>query len=130
VKFDYQLYDLLNVPGYWYAGTPYSLYPEGLEQAFDDACRAAGYLLRQGVSVYCPIAELHPIAKAMNYNPRDGHFWKDALKDKLEASCGLIVVRMKSWELSRGLEHEIKETRRMKKPVVFIDPPTDLDLAA
>jgi hypothetical protein len=128
--FEMQLYDILNTPGYFYLGTPYSLYPEGLDKAFEDACKVAGYLLRQGVSLYCPIAECHPIAKAMGFNPREGTFWKDALKDKLDASCGLIVVRLPTWETSRGLEHEIRETRRQKKPLVFMDPPRDLDLAA
>lgn len=130
MTFEMTLYDLCNVPGYFYLGTPYSLYPAGLDRAFEDACKVAGYLLKQGVSFYCPIAECHPIAKAAGYNPRDGHFWKEFLKDKLEASCGLIVARLPTWEISRGLEHEIRETRRLQKPVVFMDPPADLDLAA
>jgi len=32
--------------GYWYLASPYSKYPQGLVEAFEEVCRAAAWLIK------------------------------------------------------------------------------------
>lgn len=54
-----------------YLGSPYSLYPAGLDQACIDACKIAARLLTKGITVYSPIAHCHEIAIAGGIDPLD-----------------------------------------------------------
>jgi hypothetical protein len=42
----------------------------------------------------------------------------------MDASDCLIVARMKGWDESYGVKHEIEFFAREKKPVIHIDPVT------
>jgi hypothetical protein len=122
MKLSVQIEDLSLIPGYWYLATPYTLYPKGLPAAFDAACKIAGALTVAGVPLYCPIAECHPIALACGIDPKNGRIWTDYLKPKLAGAHGIIAVTMETWQLSRGMAHELQVARSALKPVVWLDP--------
>jgi hypothetical protein len=107
---------------YWYLASPYSKYPDGLDAAFEEVCRAAALLIRAGVRVYSPIAHTHPIAKYGNIDPYDHGIWLPADEPFMKKGCGLIVLRAKSWEISYGISVEIERFTEAKKPLVYMDP--------
>lgn len=108
---------LRQVDTFWYLGSPYSKYPDGIEAAYQQACRAAAFLARKGVPVHCPIAHTHGIAIHGEIDPRDHDFWMEVDKPFLEAASGLIVCEMESWHISLGLTAEIERFKQMGKPI-------------
>lgn len=114
-----------RTPGYWYLATPYSKYALGLEQAFQDAARAAGLLIRNGVRVYSPIAHTHPIAMAAGIDPLCHAIWLPADLPMMQAAAGLLVLRMPGFTQSYGIREEIKEFFTAKKPIYAVDWPIE-----
>jgi len=113
---------------FWYLATPYSKYPDGLQAAWDMACCAAADLIRAGIKVYSPIAHTHPIALAGKMDPLDHNIWLPADQPMMDAACGLIVYRAASWEISKGIAHEISAFERAGKPVIYLDPGKSLTM--
>jgi Domain of unknown function (DUF1937) len=107
-----------------YLGTPYSKYPEGIEFAFREAARLAAHLLRCGCPVYSPIAHTHPLAIHGNIDPYDHEIWLGFDRAMMLRCDYLIVAQMKSWEISKGLAHEIEFFKARSKPVYLLDPVT------
>lgn len=106
---------------FWYLGTPYSRYPDGIEAAFTLACHQTGLLIHHGVPVFSPIAHTHPVAMLCGMNPFDLAIWLPMDRPMMRAARGLIVVKAVSWEVSQGIAHEIETFQAMDKPVVFMD---------
>jgi hypothetical protein len=52
---------LRHADGYWYLSTPYSLFPEGHQAAWVEACRIRGALTKLDVNCYSPIAKTHAV---------------------------------------------------------------------
>jgi hypothetical protein len=108
--------------GFYYAATPYSLYPYGRENAFKEACYLAAFLMTKGVMVFSPIAHSHPIADAADLDPVDHEFWIAIDRPLMEAAQGLIVCQMQGWEESRGVRAEIDYFQQARKPIVYWNP--------
>lgn len=106
---------------YWYVGTPYSKYPDGLHVAWTEACKATAYLLRSGLRVYSPIAHTHPVSMYGEIDPYDHEIWLPADAPFMHNACGLIVVKMCGWEESHGIQEEIKLFKKLGKPVLWMD---------
>lgn len=106
---------------FWYLATPYSGYPDGIEAAFEAASRAAAYLIECGVRLYCPIAHTHPIAIHGELDPLDHTIWLPADGPFMDAAMGLIVVKMKGWEESKGIAIEIKKFGEAAKPILYME---------
>jgi len=107
------------IDGFWYVGTPYSRFPDGIERAFRAACISVAELIRAGVSVFSPIAHSHPVAFYGKIDPRDHDIWLPADAPLMKAAGGLIVVTLPTWRDSVGLMHEIKVFEAAEKPVVY-----------
>jgi hypothetical protein len=105
-----------------YLGTPYSKYPAGIEQAFIDACKLCGDLLRRGLKVYSPIAHTHPIAIHAGIDPLDLGVWLPFDEMRMERADAMLVGKMPTWEISSGIRHEIDAFKRAGKPVYYLDP--------
>jgi hypothetical protein len=103
--------------GYWYLATPYSKYPGGIRQAYIEACRAAAWLLRQGVMVFCPIAHSHPIAVYGEIDPLDHGVWIPADTPIMRKATGLIIAMMPTWQESYGIRVERAEFGLAGKPI-------------
>lgn len=112
---------------YWYLATPYSKYPDGLEAAFEEACRVAGWLIANDVKVFSPISHTHPIALCADLDPLDHEIWLPADEPFMNGACGLIVAEMDSWQDSYGIGEEIKVFRNAKKPIIHLAPEHEAD---
>lgn len=106
---------------FWYLGTPYSKYPQGIEAAFWFAVRMRGRLVQAGVPVFSPIIHSHPVAVQCGLDPFDRAIWLPSEEPIMRAAGGLLVVRAEGWEQSKGLRYEQNYFITCKKPIVFMD---------
>lgn len=109
--------------GYWYLASPYSKYPQGIVAAFEEACRAAAWLIGRGIPIFCPIAESHPIALYGKLDTLDHDIWLANDAPKIEASVGMVICKMETWETSTGILWERDQFRDGKKPTVYLEWP-------
>lgn len=100
-----------------YLATPYSKYADGIENAFRDAARLAGALLKTGVNVYSPICHTHPIAIYGRIDPLDHAIWLPFDQLMMDRCDNLIVAHMDGWEESKGVAYEIEYFRKAGKPI-------------
>ncbi len=115
---DLASYDLI------YLASPYSKYPTGIEQAFEDISRIAARLLVKGLKVYSPIAHTHPIAMHGNLDAFDHSIWLPFDQAIMKACSAMAVATMETWEQSFGIGEEIKFFKLATKPIFYIDPET------
>ena len=107
---------------YWYVGSPYSKYPDGIEMAHREICRIMGEFAKAGIPAYSPIAHTHPIAMAANLDPFDHQIWLPFDEPMMTGAKGLIVVKMAGWESSFGLRQEMIYFESARKPIRYLDP--------
>lgn len=107
---------------FYYLASPYSKYPDGLEAAFRDVCEQAGLLTKAGIPIFSPIAHTHPIAIQCGMDPLDHTIWLPADFPILDAACGMIFCKMKSWEKSYGMGVEKARFLSQGKPVYDMEP--------
>ena len=108
--------------GLVYLGTPYTKFPDGIEAAFIAAAQITAALLRRGVKVYSPIAHTHPVAVYGRIDPLDLSIWLPFDEAMMARSDALLVAQMESWEISKGLAHEVDYFLTHDKPVLYLDP--------
>jgi hypothetical protein len=113
---------LRRAPGYWYLASPYSKYPDGLENAFRDVCKSTAYLIGEGVKVYSPIAHTHPIAIHGGMDPLDHGIWLPADEPLMRAAHGLIICMMETWRESYGIGVEIENFKDRGRPIIYMAP--------
>ena len=88
------------------------------QQRFEGACRAAAMLIRQGKTVFSPIAHSHVICQ---YGvPLDWRFWQQHDLRYLAACDEVVVLKLDGWERSVGVQAEIAAARALGKPVSFL----------
>lgn len=115
--------------GYWYLGSPYTKYPDGIHKAFEEVCVEAARLVNFGIPIYSPIAHSHSIAIAGGINPLDHSIWIPADIPLMQSAKGLIVLRMTGWDISYGLEVERDYFAKANRPIIYMTPgkvPDDL----
>lgn len=108
--------------GYWYLASPYTRYKGGKhEEAFRHVCKAAGQLLDAGLPVFSPIAHSHPIAIHGDAPSVDLDYWLRIDEPLVEGAQGIIVLKLKGWDESTGVRHEIGMAQRLGKPILFME---------
>lgn len=105
---------------YWYLATPYTKYPDGMDAAFNKACNIAASLMKHGIPVFCPIAHSHPIA-GHGIDPIDPHLWQKLDAPFVDGCMGIIVAKMRGWDTSYGVKHEIETCQAAGKPVLYLE---------
>lgn len=110
--------------GLIYLASPYSKYPSGIQQAFQDVSVLAGKLIQKGYKVYSPIAHTHPIAIYGNLDALDHSIWLPFDQAIMRACDAMIVAKMETWDQSYGIGEEIKFFNAAGKPVYYLDPET------
>ena len=110
-----------GLQGYLYLGSPYSKYETGIEGAFHDICVISADLIRLGVPVFSPIAHSHPIATAGKIDPLSHDIWLPVDEPLMRRADGMIIVGMKGWEASYGIQKEIEFFEENRKPIFFMD---------
>lgn len=111
--------------GYWYLATPYALYPNGKQAAYEEARDQAAKLLLSGLPVYSPIVHNHPLSLLPEMHGKDGdfNFWVRVVDQPLmEGAAGLLVCMMEGWQTSKGITYEMKVFSRHRKPIYFYHP--------
>jgi hypothetical protein len=104
---------------YWYLGSVYRRYPDGLDAAADTIERIAAKFVDASVSVYVPVAHTHHVAKHTTLPP-DSSVWVDLNLPFMHPAKGMIVVRMANWEVSSGIAAERKFFRQRGRPIVDV----------
>lgn len=91
-----------------------------MEKRWQYAMKRTAEFLKDGIVVFSPIAHSHEIA--LRYDlPKEFDFWEHLDFGYLEASTHVWVLKMPGWERSKGITAEIKEAKRLGKPVVYIE---------
>jgi Domain of unknown function (DUF1937) len=113
---------VIEIQTYYYLSTPYSLYPGGLDAAFNLAIDARGLLVEAGIPVFSPIIHSHPVAMRCGLDPHDHALWLPVEEPIMWGASGLILLRAKSWEISYGMRVEREYFESVGKPIVWMDP--------
>lgn len=103
-----------------YLASPYSHPdPQVREERFQAACRAAAELMREGLLVFSPIAQTHPLTA---YGlPTGWDFWERYDLAHVENCSEVRVLKLAGWEESRGVKAEIAIAVRLGKLVTFME---------
>ena len=103
-----------------YLCTPYTKYGQGHNAAFEEACKAAGELMRRGMLVHSPIAHSHPIAVHAKLDPVDRAFWMEQSLAMLFECDHVLVLKMPGWNESDGIAQEIRYAEKLGKPISYL----------
>jgi hypothetical protein len=114
----------------YYLGTPYTNYPHGRYVAVEHAAKIAAHLIRQGKSVFCPIAHSGPLVEHGGLAARDGEMWKVINAPLMQRCDALLVGMLSGWNESDGLAHEIAWFRTARKPIQYIENTEEILLRA
>ena len=109
-----------------YLASPYSGHPAIQELRFRAVCKVAARIMSSGQFVFSPIAHSHPIAQ---YGlPKDFEFWRECDTLMMTKCDELWVLMLDGWNVSKGIEAELKLADEMHKPVKFINVNSDFPL--
>jgi hypothetical protein len=113
-----------------YLASPYSVVQKidrGLagrirKRRFERVCRKAAEMMLKGEQVFCPIAHSHPI-EVLGFNGviKDGDFWLKQDYAILKNANKLAVYKMDGWDLSYGVQQEIKFAEEHGIPIEYIE---------
>ncbi|MCX7428986.1 MAG: DUF1937 family protein [Planctomycetia bacterium] len=93
-----------------YLASPYSHRDAGVRQErFEAACRTAAVLIRQGKTVFSPIAHSHAICR--HGVPLDWRFWQRHDRRYLDVCDEVVVLMLDGWRESVGVQAEIAIAR-------------------
>lgn len=99
-----------------YLASPYS-HPDPAirEQRYEQACEAAAALMRQGWTVFSPIAHSHNLVK---YGlPSDWSFWKRMDSEFIQHCKMLVILALPGWDESEGVQCETKLAQELNIPI-------------
>jgi hypothetical protein len=105
-----------------YLGTPYSngsCYLINFRAEMVDFI--ASELTKQGRCIYSPISSWHLNACRFNM-PKTFEFWQHLNLSFLSKSKKLIVVMLPGWEISVGLQDEIRFAKENNIEIEYLDP--------
>ena len=106
-----------------YLASPFSHPDAGVrQQRFEAACRAAAALIRQGKTVFAPIA--HSYGICAHGIPHDWQFWQRHDRRYLEVCDEVVVLMLDGWQESVGIQAEVAIAREFGKPVTFLSAST------
>lgn len=108
---------------FWYLCTPYTNYPKGPDQAYQDACKMTAFLSENGLFVFSPIVHSYPLHTYQNKDLQfDYDFWLTIDFKFIKMSKGLIVCTMDGWKESYGIQKEIKLVQNeLQKPIIYTE---------
>lgn len=105
-----------------YLATPYTLFPDGTDAAYEAACAVAGKLMSRGIYVFSPIAHSHGIAKHGGINALDHAFWLDQDRTLQDDCDALVIAQFTGWDLSDGIKAEFAHAMLRGQPIHYLDP--------
>jgi hypothetical protein len=103
-----------------YLASPYThADPKVVEERFRKASEKAAELASQGMMVFSPIAMSHPMA-IHGKLPGDWGFWEKFDTAFLSCCHKVLVYRLEGWDISKGVQAEIKIAEKMGIPIEYI----------
>jgi hypothetical protein len=112
------------VPDLVYLASPYSNPDPAVRiQRFEEACKAAGYLMKQGLAVFSPIAHSHSIEMFFD-KIEPGPFWMKQDIPVLRHCSRMYILALDGWTSSKGIAEEIEVAEMCKIPISTINPLT------
>lgn len=104
-----------------YLASPYSHNSRDIRQErFCQAVEHAAMMMRAGEHVFSPIAHTHPIAS--HGLPKGFDFWESFDRWYIERCDKVVVLMLRGWEDSNGVEWEVKFATDRGMPVYYLDP--------
>lgn len=113
--------ELKNLDGYLYVATPYSNYTLGRTAAFHYAQTISSVLISNDIAHFAPIVTGHQISGWAKL-PYDDEIWSDYCRPLLERAGGLLIVKLRDWEESRGIQSERFYFAKKGGPIFYADP--------
>lgn len=114
-----------------YLCSVYSYRPEGISdeehmtlmhKRYAYARKRTHEFLIEGMCVFSPITHCHPMAQT-HVMPRTWSFWGKLDRQFIEASDGLLVLKMPHWEESEGITAEIQWAKELGLPIDYLECP-------
>lgn len=87
---------------------------------FEAVNRVAAKLMGEGKYIFSPISHTHPIAEAGTL-PRGWDYWEGYDRRILSCCDRLIVLKLPGWEISTGVQAEIKIAQEIGLPIEYIE---------
>ncbi len=81
----------------------------------------AAELMKEGFIVFAPISLCHHLAVKYGL-PGNWEFWAEMDEEFVRASGKLLVITLKGWKESVGVNAEIKLAQKYGIPIDYIDP--------
>lgn len=118
----------MSTPPLAYLATPYSRYPGGVREAFEEACRITAKLWLAGTKVVSPIVHFHSVktigAVSFPSHEEDHAFWLQADEAMMRVCDVLIIAHLETWEVSKGIAMEVDYFAKAGRPIFDLDPET------
>lgn len=93
-----------------------------MQKRYEYAAKRTADFMKDGFTIFCPIAHCHPIA-VKHHMPRTWDFWVKHDLKYIDASSEVWVLCMTGWTLSKGITAEIEYAHKLGKRVVYIECP-------
>lgn len=105
-----------------YVASPYSSPDPVIQEArFKVVEYFTAYWLRLGAPVFSPIVYCHHMS-LVHRLPGDFAFWGEFNRKMLERATDLWVLKLDGWQVSTGVQAEIKMALARNLPVAYHDP--------
>jgi len=107
---------------YKYMASPYTApTPDLMDKRFDEAMRAAAWLLKRNIWVYSPIVHCHQMA--IRYSlPKDHVYWKSYDTAMLLSSSGMLILTIEGWDKSSGIRDEQEVAEHYRYQIQHLRP--------
>ncbi len=110
-----------NMTEFIYLATPYTHKDyQTMVARFQMVNKVAAKLMAEGKYIFSPISHTHPIADAGEL-PRGWEYWEGYDRRILQTCTKIIVLRLPGWDVSKGVQSEIKIGQEMGIPIEYID---------
>jgi hypothetical protein len=104
-----------------YLASPYTHKdPSVVENRFKDVSKVAAKLMSDGFYIFSPISHTHPIAMAGSL-PGDWQYWEGYDRTIIKNCKCLLVLKMDGWDISKGVQSEIKIAKELGIPVEYME---------
>jgi hypothetical protein len=106
-------------PGFWYLVSPYSSDdPNIRRRRYEQALSATAILMQRGYAVFSPLSHSIPLTDPRFELPQYTEFWLGTDLPILEASRGVVLLKLDGWDKSAGVTAELIHADRCGLPVI------------
>lgn len=108
--------------GFAYLASPYSHPDKEVRiKRYMQVIKAAGILMKNGESIFCPIAHSCAIEHhGLGDDRQSGSFWKAQDVPVLRHASKLYVLMLPGWDVSEGVKWEIETAKMCDIPIVYL----------